>query len=61
MKKSGLFLGILIMVLAFTLNGCVTVDRVSRHYVIGAGYPDIAVPNKDFQDLGLVFAEYTRE
>jgi hypothetical protein len=61
MKKSGLFVGMFSVVLAFALSGCTTVDRVSRHYEEGGVYQDISVPNKDFQSLGLVFAEYTRE
>ncbi|GHV75570.1 hypothetical protein AGMMS49942_03910 [Spirochaetia bacterium] len=62
MKRSGLFVGMLALVVAFgVLTGCSTVNRVSRHYEEGGVYQDISVPNKDFQSLGLVFAEYTRE
>ena len=47
------------LVLGLTLAGCTTVESISRS---GDGnFPNIGVPNKDFESKGLVFAEWTSE
>ncbi|GHV53485.1 hypothetical protein AGMMS49579_12330 [Spirochaetia bacterium] len=62
MKRHELFAAVIGMALVLgTLAGCSTVNRVSRVQPVGGDYQDILIPNKDFQSLGLVFAEYTRE
>ncbi|MDR0732121.1 MAG: hypothetical protein LBF63_10670 [Treponema sp.] len=63
MRKSGfLVVGTLGIVLVFVaLTGCTTVKSLNRLNPVGGNYQDIQVPNKDFESLGIVLAEYTSE
>jgi hypothetical protein len=56
MKKTGsLFLGVPVFVFLLVLLGCTTIDTIGKENY--GTFQNITVPAKDFQSLGLVFAE----
>jgi hypothetical protein len=56
-NKRALIPGVL-LVFGVLLSSCTTVESIKRENPVGGDYQTIRVPNKDFESLGLVFAEY---
>jgi hypothetical protein len=57
-NKWALISGVL-LVFGVLLSSCTTVESIKRENPVGGDYQTIQVPNKDFESLGLVFAEFT--